>query len=142
MIAHAHHGRLDLVDEFTRELPDKLSTMLTDPAGDPTAHLASFPACGALLLALAMVDLDRGTRARDDRATASGVRLIALAERFRFLRRFQPTMSSARARQAAEQADGPAYADAVSAYAGLGRGELPAAALTALRARAGSIAGR
>jgi predicted ATPase/DNA-binding SARP family transcriptional activator len=139
VIAHAHHGRLDLVDEFTRELPDKLSTMLTDPAGDPAAHLASFPACGALLLALAMVDLDRGTRARDDRATASGVRLIALAERFRFLRRFQPTMSSARARQAAEQADGPAYAAAVSAYAGLGRGELPAAALTALRARDGSI---
>ncbi|MFB6775895.1 MULTISPECIES: hypothetical protein [unclassified Streptomyces] len=39
---------------------------------------------------------------------------------------FQPTMSAARARQAAENADGAAYADAVSEYAALKRDELPA----------------
>jgi len=61
--------------------------------------------------------------------------MIALAERFRFLRGFQPTMSSARARQAAEQADRSAYDDAVSSYADLDREDLRAAALTALRAR-------
>jgi hypothetical protein len=75
-----------------------------------------------------MVDLDRG-------ATRSGARLIALAERLRFLRNFQPTMSGAHARHAAQQADRPAYVDAVSSYAGLGDEELRAAALAALRAR-------
>jgi hypothetical protein len=93
-----------------------------------------FPICGALLLALAMVDLDRGRRG-DQRATTSGVRMIALAERFRFLRGFQPTMSAARARRSAERADRSAYDDAVSSYADLGRDDLRAAALAALRAR-------
>jgi hypothetical protein len=64
------------------------------------------------------------------------VRLVALAERFRFPRTFQPTMSAARARHAAEHADRPAYAEAVSTYADLGREELRAAAQTALAARA------
>jgi hypothetical protein len=45
-------------------------------------------------------------------------------------------MSAERARHTAEQADGPGYADAVSSYAGLGRNDLAAAALAALRARA------
>jgi hypothetical protein len=44
-------------------------------------------------------------------------------------------MSSARARAEAEQADGPAYADAVSSYAGLDAEELRAAALAALADR-------
>jgi len=77
---------------------------------------------------MGMTDIARGD--------ASGVRLIALGERFRFQRSFQPTMSSAAIRAAAEHADGPAYADAVSAYAGLGRDDLRAAALAALRDRA------
>jgi hypothetical protein len=64
------------------------------------------------------------------------VRLVALAERFRFPRAFQPTMSAARARHAAEDADRPAYAEAVSRHAELGREELRAAAQTALAARA------
>jgi hypothetical protein len=76
-----------------------------------------------------MVDLVRGERTGDECATRSGARMVALAERFRFLRGFQPTMSSARARHAAERADRPAYEDAVSSYAGLGRDELRAAAL-------------
>ncbi len=61
--------------------------------------------------------------------------MIALAERFRFLRNFQPTMSGARARHAAEQGDRSAYDDAVSSYADLGREDLRAAALAVLRAR-------
>jgi hypothetical protein len=44
-------------------------------------------------------------------------------------------MSAARARHAAEQADRSAYDDAVSSYADLGREDLRAAALAALRAR-------
>jgi hypothetical protein len=45
-------------------------------------------------------------------------------------------MSAARARHAADDAERPAYAEAVSTYADLGREELRAAALTALAARA------
>jgi predicted ATPase len=138
VVAHAHHGRLDLVEETTGELQHRLSTMLANPVTKPPPFLVEFPICGALLLGLAMVDLDRGQRTGDQRATRSGARMIALAERFRFLRGFQPTMSSARARHAAEQADRSAYDDAVSSYADLGREELRAAALAALRARAPS----
>ena len=57
------------------------------------------PISGGLLLALAVVDLDRGARAGDQRATRLGARMIALAERFRFPRNFQPTMSAGRAGQ-------------------------------------------
>jgi tetratricopeptide (TPR) repeat protein len=130
VIAHAYHGQLDLVEDIATELPTILSTMLTHPIHNPPPHIMELPICGALLLAVAMVDLDRGER-------ESGVRLIALAERFRYLRTFQPTMSSARVRQAAEQADRPAYEEAVSSYAGLDRDGLRAAACAALRARDG-----
>jgi hypothetical protein len=127
VVAHARHGRLDLVEDLVGELPQRLSAMLTAPK--PPPYLVELPTGGALLLALAMVDLDRG-------APGSGARLVALAERFRFLRGFQPTMSSARARRAAEEADRSAYDDAVSSYADLDRDGLRAAALAALRARA------
>jgi predicted ATPase/DNA-binding SARP family transcriptional activator len=128
LVAHAQHGRLDLVEKLTGKLPERLATMLANPVANPPPYLMELPVSGALLLALAMVDLDRG-------ATGSGVRLVALAERFGFLRNFQPTMSAARARRAAEQADRPAYEDAVSSYAGLGHQELRAAALLALGSR-------
>ncbi len=62
--------------------------------------------------------------------------MIALAERFGLKNGLQPTMSAARARRAAQEADGPAYADAVSSYAGLGPEGLRAAARAALRERA------
>jgi hypothetical protein len=137
VVAHAQHGRLDLVEELTDELPQRLSTMLANPAANPPPYLMELPTCGGLLLALGMVDLDRGARPGDRRATRSGARMIALAERFRFLRTFQPTMSAARARQAATHADRPAYDEAVSSYAGLGHEDLRAAALDALRAREG-----
>jgi predicted ATPase/DNA-binding SARP family transcriptional activator/tetratricopeptide (TPR) repeat protein len=135
VVAHARHGRPDLVEEITGELSHRLSTMLTNPIAKPPPFLIEFPICGALLLALAATDLDRAQRTGDERATGSGARMIALAERFRFLRGFQPTMSSVRARQAAEQADREAYDDAVSSYASLGRDDLRAAALAALQAR-------
>jgi hypothetical protein len=127
VVAHAHHGRLDLVEEIAGELAHTLSAMITEPAS--VTSYVDFPACGALTLAVAMVDLDRGD-------TTSGVRMIALAERFRFPCGFQPTMSPARVRRIAEEADRPAYADAVSSYAGLRGNELRAAASAALRGRA------
>ncbi|MDX3226814.1 ATP-binding protein [Streptomyces sp. ME19-01-6] len=132
VVAHAHHGRLDLIEKTVGRLPHKLWTMLSHPVEKPPAYLMDLPVCGALLLALARVELDRAERTGDEGARTSGARLIALAERFRFLRGFQPTMSSARARHAAEQADRAAYADAVSSYAALGPDELRATALTAI----------
>jgi predicted ATPase/tetratricopeptide (TPR) repeat protein len=137
VVAHAQHGRLELVEELTGTLPDRLSAMLANPVENPPPYLMELPVAGALLLALAMMDLDRGARTGDRRATTSGARMIALADRFRFPRTFQPTMSSARARQAATDADGPAYDEAVSSYAGLGHEDLRAAALDAVAAREG-----
>ncbi|MEU1665745.1 BTAD domain-containing putative transcriptional regulator [Streptomyces sparsogenes] len=132
VVAHARHGRLDLIEKTVDALPHKLWTMLSHPVEKPPAYLMELPVCGALLLAVAMVELDRAERAGDADARASGARLIALAERFRFLRGFQPTMSSARARRAAEEADRAAYEEAVSSYAALGRDDLRAAALAAI----------
>jgi predicted ATPase/DNA-binding SARP family transcriptional activator len=134
VVAHAQHGRLDLVAELADLLPHRLNTMLASPVLNPP-FVAEFPLDGAVMLAVAMVDLDRAARTRDRRAASSGARLVALAERFRYMRAFQPTMASARARQAAQDADKPAYDDAVSSYAGLGPEELRAVALEALRAR-------
>jgi hypothetical protein len=132
VVAHAQHDRLDLVKDVIAELPGKLSALLGKPVSRSSPYIVDLPICGALLLALAMVDLSRGSAAAV-RVTAA--RMIALAERFRFLRAFQPTMSPARARAAAEEADKAAYDDAVSSYAALGRDELRAAALELLRAR-------
>ena len=112
-------------------LPGDVTATLTDPSIAPPPAVQALPICGALLVALAMVDLDRGTEI----GRTAGARLIALAERFRYLRNFQPTMSSARVRQAAQDADGPAYADAVSEYAGLDREGLVAVALDLMRDR-------
>ena len=135
VVAHAQHGRLDLVEQLCSELPDRLERMLTHPVANPPPYLMELPTGGALLLAVAMVDLDRGARTGDERATRSGARMVALAERFRFPRNFQPTMATARARRAAQQADRPAYDEAVSSYAGLSEEDLRAAALAALRER-------
>jgi tetratricopeptide (TPR) repeat protein len=135
VVAHAQHGRVHLVEELVGELPDQLSGLLANPAVNPPPYLMELPISGGLLLALAMVDLDRGARAGDGRALRSGARMTALAERLGFLRNFQPTMSAARVRRAATQADRPAYDEAVRSYAGLGPEELRAAALAALRDR-------
>ena len=85
---------------------------------------------GTVLHALGMAGLASGD--------ASAVRMIALAERLRVLREFQPTMSADRARQAvgaAGKAAGAAYADAVSEYAALGRDELREAARALISGR-------
>ncbi|MFD4139201.1 ATP-binding protein [Streptomyces sp. NPDC058572] len=127
--AHAQYGRLDLVEEIAAVLPDRLTALLSRPGAVSQRALVDLPICGALLFALGMADLDRAGRAGDTGLVGTAVRLIALAERFRCLRSFQPTMSSARARSAAEDADRAAYDDALSAYAALERDDLAEAAL-------------
>ena len=82
-----------------------------------------------------MTDIDRGQRAAAAEFARSGAKMIALAERFGLKGGLQPTMSAARARRAAQDADGPAYAGAVSSYAGLDPEGLRAAARAALRER-------
>ncbi|WP_037683090.1 BTAD domain-containing putative transcriptional regulator [Streptomyces griseus] len=114
--AHAHAGRLELLAEPVDRLRQRLHALLSGPSRTPS----ELPVFGTVLHALGMAGLASGD--------ASAVRMIALAERLRVLREFQPTMSAARARQAAEEADGAAYADAVSRYAALGRDELRDAA--------------
>ncbi len=137
VVAHAQHGRLGLVTEITGALPALLSALTTDPGPPPETPAASsqsFSVLGTLFLALAMTDLDRARGAGDERAVSSGARMIALAERLGFSG-FGPTMSVARARRVAQDADGPAYADAVSSYAGLGPEALRAGARAAIQAR-------
>ncbi|MEV8020384.1 BTAD domain-containing putative transcriptional regulator [Streptomyces sp. NPDC086554] len=125
--AHAHADRLGLVAEPVDRLRQRLRTLLDGPPRTPL----ELPVFGTVLHALGMAELASG----DAGASASAVRMIALAERLRVLREFQPTMSAARARQAAENADRAAYADAVSEYAALGRDELWEAARAATSGR-------
>ncbi|QLH22748.1 BTAD domain-containing putative transcriptional regulator [Streptomyces sp. Rer75] len=121
--AHAQHGRLDLVSGPAAALAERIVALLN------RGVVLDIPICGVVLLALGYVDLAAGR-------AGTGVRLIALAERFRCLRSFQPTTASARSRHAAETADRAAYDDAMSTYAALGRDELPGAAVALLRLRA------
>ncbi|WP_155053997.1 ATP-binding protein [Streptomyces blattellae] len=114
--AHAHAGRLGLVAEPVDRLRQGLRTLLSGPSGSPM----ELPVIGTVLHALGMAGLASGD--------AGAVRMIALAERLRVLREFQPTMSADRARTAARDAGRAAYADAVSEYAALGRDELREAA--------------
>ncbi|GAB3567673.1 hypothetical protein GCM10027445_16340 [Amycolatopsis endophytica] len=121
VVAHTQHGRSGLVADLVDELTGLARSLFGDAAARLPAYLFGAPIRGAVLLALGLVTLDRGDPA--------GVRMIALAERMGFLRNFQPTMAPAGFRATAEKADGPAYADAVSEYAGLGPDELRTAAL-------------
>jgi predicted ATPase/DNA-binding SARP family transcriptional activator len=138
VVAHARHGQLGLVADITGALPAALSALTADPGPPPGTLAASYglAVCGSLLLALAMTDIDRGQRAADAGFARSGARLIALAERFGLKNGLQPTMFAVRARRAAQDADGPAYADAVSSYAGLDPDGLRAAARAVLQERA------
>jgi tetratricopeptide (TPR) repeat protein len=133
VVAHARHGRLDRfpeVAEVADALPDRLTHLLTHPLANPPPYLVEPAACGTLLLAVATADLARET-GRDSPAA----RMIALAERFRFPRTFQPTMSGAAARADAERADRTAYDAAVSSYAALDGPALRAEALALLDQR-------
>jgi len=116
VIAHARHGRLELVAEQAGALPAALAAML------PGASAGEFPSCGTLLLAVALSTPDPARRAR----------MIALADRFGLRLDLQPTLSPAWAREVAAAADPRAYAGAVSAYAGMGREELRTEALSYL----------
>ncbi|WP_406441654.1 AfsR/SARP family transcriptional regulator [Streptomyces sp. NBC_01613] len=129
LTAHARHGRTDLVAALADTLPDRLAALLSRPRTAPQHVTVDFPVCGALVLALGAVALTDGDFAR-------GARLTALAERFRAVRNFQPTMSSARAREEAENADKAAYEDAVSTYAALDVAGLREAALGLVRVTA------
>ncbi|MEU9184666.1 BTAD domain-containing putative transcriptional regulator [Streptomyces sp. NPDC048484] len=146
--AHAHAGRLEPVAELVVQLRLRLRTLLSGPSRAPV----ELPVFGTVLHALGMAGLasadaganagtaagaSAGTDAGANAGTAAGaagaVRMVALAERLRVLREFQPTMSADRARQAVEAAGnaaGAAYTDAVSEYAALGRDELWEAART------------
>ncbi|MEV8434227.1 hypothetical protein [Streptomyces chartreusis] len=130
LTAHARHGRTDLVAPLAGALPERLTTLLIRPSIATRPTTADLPVQGALLLALGTADLAAGDPVR-------GVRLIALADGFRCLRNFQPTMSSARARQDAENADRAAHADAMAEYAGLAPDALREAALGLLGERTG-----
>jgi hypothetical protein len=128
VVAHARHNRLDLVKDVTALLPRTLSRLVTSPTARPT----ELPVYGAALLALAMAGPGRAGDARSARLAA---RMIALAERLRYPRGFQPTMSPTLISRTAEQADRPAYADAMASYAGLGYDELRAEVLAVLAER-------
>ncbi|MFD5555794.1 ATP-binding protein [Streptomyces sp. NPDC127068] len=121
--AHAHADRLETVAGLVVQLQQHLRTLLFDVPRAPVP----LPVLGTVLHALGMAGLVSG----DPRA----VRMIALAERLRVLREFQPTMSQDRARRAAENTDETAYVDAVSRYAALGRDDLREAARTLISVR-------
>jgi phage baseplate assembly protein W len=123
--AHAHAGRIELVAGPVDRLRQGLRTLLSGPSGSPS----ELPVFGTALHALGMAGLASGD--------TCAVRMIALAERLRVLREFQPTMSADRARRAAEEADRAAYADAVSGYAALGRDELREAARAVMAVTSG-----
>lgn len=122
--AHAHAGRLELVAEPLDRLRSGLRTLLSGPPGPPW----QLPVFGTVLHALGLAGLASGDGDGDGDDDATAIRMLALAERLRVMRDFQPTMSADRARRAAENADRAAYADAVSEYAALERDELRDAA--------------
>ncbi|KOX24434.1 LuxR family transcriptional regulator [Saccharothrix sp. NRRL B-16348] len=135
VVAHARHGRLELVAEVADALPGLLARLLTHPLVKPPPHLVEQAICGALLVAVAMADLARARRTGDACLARSAVRMLTLAERFPFPRDFQPTMSAASVRADAERADRAAYHEAVSSYAALDRAGVRAAALDLVRER-------
>ncbi len=119
--AHARFGRLDAVSDLVVTLPAQLERLLANPLDRPPVYLAEMPLAGALLFALGMVDLAAG-------ADVTGVRLLALARRFRYLQGLQPALPTSISEQ-------PAYVDAVSEYAGLDRSQLRESALRVLAMR-------
>jgi predicted ATPase/DNA-binding SARP family transcriptional activator len=128
LAAHAQHGRLEPVASLAGQLRERLIGMLADSSGSSDDRSPmELPVYGTVLTALGFAGLAGGDPA--------AVRLVALAERMPAVREF-PTLSSARSRQAAENADRAAYDDARSSYATLNREELRAAALRELSAAA------
>ncbi|HEX6335386.1 MAG TPA: BTAD domain-containing putative transcriptional regulator [Jiangellaceae bacterium] len=135
LTAHAQHGKVELVADLPANLEERLTNLLTSPIVNPPPYLMEFQLGGSALVALAVADLDAARRTSDGTAATSAVQMIALSERFGYLRNFQPTMASGRIRAMAQSADRPAYEAAVSSYAGLDREALRAEALAMLRLR-------
>ncbi|MFJ6671270.1 ATP-binding protein [Actinosynnema sp. NPDC091369] len=135
VVAHARHDRLDLVADTAEALRDPLRRLLTHPLVNPPPYVVEQSLCGTLLLAVAVADLARVRRTGDRPLARSAARMIALAERFGFLRNFQPTMAGATARADAVRADRTAYEEAVRSYAALDRAGLRSAALGLLDER-------
>ncbi|MFJ4785753.1 ATP-binding protein [Streptomyces sp. NPDC088794] len=135
--AHAQQGRPEPVAALAGQLRERLLAMLTASSGSSGSSGSSDPSetssplelqvHGTMLTALGFAGLAEGD--------PTAVRLVALAERMPAVREF-PTLSSARSRRAAENADRAAYDDARSTYATLNREELRAAALHELSAGA------
>ncbi|GAA4559127.1 ATP-binding protein [Pseudonocardia xishanensis] len=113
VVAHLRAGRLAAVADLADALPAGLDALVAAGAPDPQ--------CGALLLAIGLVELERGR-------TVRGAWLVAVAERFHYQRDFQPTMAGAAIRARVTDAAGPAYAEATAEYAGLDRDDLRAEA--------------
>ncbi|HZU55178.1 MAG TPA: BTAD domain-containing putative transcriptional regulator [Actinocrinis sp.] len=131
VVAHAQEGQLALIGQLAGRVPRAAVKLILDAVEGSAMSYSDFPLCGRQLLALALLDLDRGRRTGDPRATRSGARMVALAERFHV----QSATPNDRIRRLAEEADQPAYAEAVSACAGLDADALRAAAAAAVRAR-------
>ncbi|WP_225824818.1 ATP-binding protein [Streptomyces naphthomycinicus] len=125
LAAHAQAGRLQPVARIAEELRERLLGMSS--AARPGGAPAELPVYGTVLLALGLTGLARGD--------AGAVRLVALAERMPVVRGF-PALSFSRSREAAENADRAAYADARSRYAALGQEELRREVLRELAAGA------
>ncbi|MFC9945148.1 ATP-binding protein [Streptomyces pratensis] len=123
LAAHARHGLLEPLEWLIGHLREQLRQLLDGRLG--AGFPVKLPVYGTVLLALGLAGLAQGD--------TSAVRPMALAERMGVLREF-PTLSVARARQSAEDADRTAYAEAVSEYAALDGAGLRAAALRAVSA--------
>lgn len=116
VVAHAQHGRLDLVADVAAGLPDTLAGLLTERSTSSAASVQDIQVIGALLVALAYVNPERAPR------------MIALAERCHYLRGYRPTMASDRVRSLAERVDKATYGVPVTEYAALADDELRSAA--------------
>ncbi|WBB63809.1 BTAD domain-containing putative transcriptional regulator [Streptomyces sp. WMMC500] len=119
--AHAYAGRLEPVAGLVAELERRMRTVLSDASRPGGQVPAEASVDGTAVLSLGLVRLAAGDLAAGD---VSAVRLLALAERLYVPQAFHPTLAVDRARRTAEDADGAAYADAVSEYAALDRDEL------------------
>jgi hypothetical protein len=108
--------------------------VLADPVEAVPGYAPDLPLLGVLVLALGRAEIARWRRTADPAQAARGARLVALAERLHHVRTFQPTMSSARSRAAAQQADAAAHAAAAAAVAHLDGDGLRDAAREALSA--------
>ncbi|KAB8163367.1 AfsR/SARP family transcriptional regulator [Streptomyces sp. 3MP-14] len=127
LVAHARHGRLAEVAELPAALWRGLRGQFggagcvpeEDAATPARPTTAGLPVAGTALLALGLAGVAGGDRA--------AVRLLALAERLRVVRDFQPTMAPEEPRRTAEETDPAGFAEAAAGYAALSPGELAGA---------------